>query len=102
MEVKNGTLHGQINGKSARLAYSPNDILELPKGSTFSIPIKAIQLKSYYRTQALPESAQFIASKTGKYYYSIFDKRAYNLAVHNRIYFDSSEAAEVMGYLKRE
>lgn len=102
MEVRNGKLYGEIVGKSARLAYSANDIIELDKEDEFEIPLNQIQLKSYYQTTDLPKNAQYIASKNGKYYYSIFDKRAFNLSAKNRIYFQTDREAENKGYIKKE
>lgn len=101
MEVKNGILYGKISGREARLAYSADHILSLEKEQTFEIPISQIQLKNYYQASALPDEVQFIASKTGKYYYSVFDKRALNLSKKNRLMFKSAKEAESMGYVKK-
>jgi len=101
MEVKNGKLYGEIAGQKARLVYSANDILELDKGSAFEIPTSQISLKNYYQARDIPENAQFAASKNGKYYYSVFDKRALNLKPENRLYFSSASEAEKKGYLKK-
>lgn len=101
IEVKNGKLYGQISGRNARLAFSPNDIIELEKEDEFEIPLKNIQLKTHYQAKNIPKNVQFIASKQGKYYYSIFDKKAFNISLNNRIYFKSNTEAEKMGYLKK-
>ena len=98
MEVKNGKLYGEISGKEGRIAYNSNRIIDIEKGEKFEIPLNQINLKNYYRAQNLPEDAQFIASKNGKYYYSIFDKRALNISEKNRIYFSFELEAEEMGY----
>lgn len=102
MEVKNGKLYGQIDGRRGRIAYSPENIIELEKDEGFEIPLNHIQLKSYYQTTDLPENTQYIASKNGKYYYSIFDKRAFNLSSKNRIYFQTDSEAKNKGYIKKE
>lgn len=101
MEVKNGKLYGEVVGQKARIIYSTNDILELDKESAFEIPINQISLKNYHQARDIPENAQFVASKNGKYYYSVFNKRAFSLKPANRLYFSSSSEAEKMGYLKR-
>lgn len=101
MEIKNGRLAGQVSGREARIVFSPNDILELKKESKFEIPLSRIQLKSYYQAGNIPENAQFTASKDGKYYYSIFNKQAFNIAAKNRIYFSGAKEAEKMGYIKK-
>ena len=101
MEMKNGKLLGEIVGQNTRIAYSSNNIINLNVGDEFEIPINQINLQSYYRAQDIPDDAQFISSSKGKYYYSIFDKRALNISQKNRIYFSNSDEAEKMGYLKK-
>jgi hypothetical protein len=99
LEVKNGQLIGKVSGRNARLAYSPDDILELGVDSDFEIPLYKINLKDYYVADTIPDNAQFIASSQGKYYYSILDKRAFNIKESNRLYFSNSKDAEQKGYL---
>ena len=99
LEVKNGQLIGKISGRNARLAYSADDILELDIEDEFQIPLYKINLKDYYVENTIPENTQFIASSKGKYYYSILDKRAFNISKSNRLYFANSEEAEQKGYL---
>ena len=101
MEVRNGKLYGEIDGRNARIAYNPNDIIELKAGEKFEIPLANINLKTYYQANSIPQDTQFIASKNGKYYYSVFDKRALNIITANRIYFSSSADAEKTGYIKK-
>jgi len=101
MEVKNGRLYGQISGQDGRIAYSPNDILTIKEGDEFEIPLNAVNLKTYYQAKDLPENAQFVASSQGKYYYSVLDKRAFNISYKNRLYFSSAGEAEKVGYLKK-
>jgi hypothetical protein len=102
LEVKNGQLIGKISGRNARLAYSADDILELDTEDEFSIPLNKINLKDYYAAETIPENARFIASSQGKYYYSILDKRAFNIAPGNRLYFSNTGEAEKKGYLPSE
>lgn len=49
----------------------------------------------------VPEWAQFVASKKGKYYYEMNEKQAKRLSVPNRMYFGSEEEAKNAGYLRR-
>lgn len=102
LEVKNGKLVGKISGQNARIAYSSDDILELDAGSDFEIPLYKINLKDYYVSSAIPDGALFIASSQGKYYYSILDKRAFNIKESNRLYFSSAKEAEKKGYIHIE
>ncbi len=101
MEVKSGKLIGEVVGRDARIVFSANDILEVKKDGNFEVPINKIQLKNYYQAGDIPVNVQFIASKNGKYYYSIFDNRALNLSEKNRIYFNNAKDAEKKGYIKR-
>ncbi len=101
MQAKNGKLYGEVAGQKARLVYRADGILELDKGASFEIPVSQITLKDYYQARTIPENAQFVASKNGKYYYSVFDKRGLNLKLETRLYFSSASQAEEMGYLKK-
>jgi hypothetical protein len=101
MEIKNGKLSGEVAGRDVRIAYSSKKIVDLNKGDIFEIPLNEINLKSYYQTKSIPSDALFVASKNGKYYYSVLDKRAFNLSTSNRIFFSNSEEAEKLGYIKK-
>lgn len=101
MEVKNGMLKGEIAGDDIRIAYSADRISDFAPGDSFEIPLNSINLKSYYKTESIPDWAMYAASKSGKYYYSVFDKRAYNLSQTNIIYFKNAADAEKMGYAKK-
>jgi hypothetical protein len=100
LELRNGILRGEIAGQKARLAYSTKDIQDLQPGSSFSIPINGITLGQYYSATNLPEGTQFIASKQGKYYYSVLDPKSFSITPKNRVYFKESAEAERMGYLR--
>jgi len=101
MEVVGGKVKGEITGGNVRIAYSPNNIIDLNNSGQFEIPLNSIDLKDFYQAETIPANAQFIASKQGKYYYSVLDKRALNISLKNRIYFSDSKEAEKMGYAKK-
>ena len=99
IKVQNGILEGKIMGRKGRIVYRPEDILELDKGDDFSIPLNDIQMiDNFYVSENLPDNTLFIASKNGKYYYSILDKQAFSITPKNRLYFNSSQEAEKAGY----
>lgn len=100
-EIRGGKLIGEIGGRNARLAYNSDNIIEIEKDGTFEIPLNQISLRDFYVSKSISDDTQFIASKSGKYYYSIFDKKAFNLSESNRIYFTNEEDAENAGYMKR-
>jgi len=101
IEIKNGKLSGITSGQNVRIAYSPDKIIDLNPGGSFEIPLNGINLKNFYQVGNIPKNAMYIASKNGKYYYSVLDKRALNISVKNRIYFSDSKEAEKMGYAKK-
>lgn len=96
-DVQNGALQGEVKGRNARLAYDKESILELKEGAAFQIPINDI-CSAKNTAAKVPQGAMFVASKRGKYYYSVSDPSASSLAPQNRIYFKSKEEAEAQGY----
>lgn len=102
MEAKNGTLTGKVEGQKARIAYSSEHILELAAGESFEIPLSNIDLQLFYLESQIPANTHFIASKSGKYYYHVLDKRSLGITPKNRVFFKTQEEAERAGYLKRK
>ncbi len=102
LKIEGNHLKGEIVGQETRIAYHPDKILTLLPGETFDIPLSQVQLDSYYQSNKIPENALFVASKKGKYYYSVFDSSAYRIKNENRVYFSEESEAEKRGYLKRE
>ena len=101
LEVKNGEIKGEISGAKARIAFSADNIIDLLPGESFEIPLKKIKLSYFYQARNLPKNILFIASKKGKYYYSVFNKSAFNITGKNRVYFKSDEEALKAGYIKK-
>ncbi len=99
LKLEGGTLKGEIAGQKARLAYSMEHIEDLEPGETFEIPIYEVSLYQYYSARNLPEGTQYIASKSGKYYYSVLSSKAFGITPKNRVHFSTKEEAENMGYL---
>lgn len=101
MEVKNGQLIGETAGQKMRIAYNTQNILELEKNALFSVPIADISLKDYYPARSVPADAMFMASREGRYYYSVFEKSAYRISEKNRVFFGSAAEAEKNGYKRK-
>jgi len=99
LEVRNGQIRGRVDGTSSRLAYSTENIYDLEKGESFSVPIYGITLGSYYDANNLPEGMAYIASSKGKYFYHVLDPRAFRITPKNRRYFANDEAAVNAGFL---
>lgn len=100
LEIRDGEMIGRVTGRNARLAYSPDAILELQEGAYFKIPISEVNLASFYQAEMIPEDVNFIASSEGSYYYHLLDKKAFGITPENRLYFRTSEEAEIAGYKK--
>lgn len=99
LKVQNGLLKGEIAGQKARLAYSTEKIEDLEPGASFEIPLSQVTLGQYYSAQDLPAGIQFIASTSGKYYYSVLDPRAFKITPKNRLYFKQASEARARGFL---
>lgn len=99
LKLEGGKLKGEIIGQKARLAYSTEHIFDLEPGEPFEIPINEVSLYQYYSARDLPEGTQYIASKSGKYYYSVLSPKAFGITPKNRRHFSTKEEAERMGYL---
>lgn len=98
LEVKNGSIHGEVSGKSVRLAYNTDDIQDIVPGEFFEIPLNSINLSAYYGPENTPEGVHFIASKQGKYYYSILNPKAFQISPQNRYFFTNENDALRAGY----
>lgn len=99
LKLEGGMLKGEIAGQKARLAYNMEHISDLEPGESFEIPIYQVSLGQFYSARDLPEGMQFIASKNGKYYYSVLSSKAFNITPKNRVYFANKTEAEKLGYL---
>lgn len=102
LKVSANTLSGQIDGNPVRIAHSPDGIIDLEPGESFSIPLSQVSLASYYTAMELPEGALYIASSQGKYFYHIFDPRALKITPKNRLYFKEESQAKGAGYLSAD
>ena len=99
LKFENGLLKGEVVGQKARLAHSPKHISDLEPGESFEIPVYEITLYQYYSARDLPEGTLYIASKAGKYYYSILNPKAFGITPKNRLHFKTGEDAEKAGFL---
>ncbi|PIZ71698.1 hypothetical protein COY07_04425 [Candidatus Peregrinibacteria bacterium CG_4_10_14_0_2_um_filter_43_11] len=101
LSAENGKIKGEIAGQRVRMAYSSENNLELEPGTSFEIPMNEITLSYYYQTRNVPADALFVASKKGKYYYSVFSKSAFGISEENRTYFSSKKEAENQGFKEK-
>lgn len=99
LKLENNVLKGEIVGQKTRLAYSTEHVIDLNPGDAFEIPIYEVRLGQYYSARDLPEGIQYIASSSGKYYYSILSSKAFGITPKNRLHFKTEAEAEKMGFL---
>jgi hypothetical protein len=97
--MKDGKLKGSVAGREIRVVVASQDIRTFAPGEILEIPVSASASVSA-TAPSIPADAQFIASRRGKLYYSVFDPRALELSPENRLYFRSAEEAEKGGYQK--
>lgn len=99
LKLEGNRLKGELVGQRARLAYDTEHILELEPGEGFEIPIHEVSLYQYHSARDLPEDTQYIASSSGKYYYSIFNPKSFGITPKNRLHFKTAEEAQKAGYI---
>jgi len=98
--ISQGNLEGKVTGGILRIASSATKIKNYYSEDTIKIPLSEINLKTYFSGESLKAEDEFIASKSGEAYYSIYDKRAYAIKPENRITFKTEDAAQNAGYRK--
>ncbi|MEI7510907.1 MAG: hypothetical protein WCJ84_01980 [Candidatus Peregrinibacteria bacterium] len=95
-KIENGILYGTAEGSELRLQLgTAKEISVLPSGK-FSTNVSEI-LPNLKKIPA-PAGMNFVASKTGKYFYALDHAKADTLAVKNRVFFTSEEEAMQKGY----
>lgn len=101
--IENAQLSGRVNQDHVRIT-SGEQVAVAQDDLSFTLDIQHLGYLGPKRPvieHVVPEWAQFVASKKGKYYYEIDEKQAKRLSVPNRLYFESEEEAEGAGYNKR-
>ena len=93
-EINAGEIVGTIS-KDARLVIGDTVVLTSADGS-FHIPAKPFLLNII--DVPIPHGALFVASNRGKNYYPVDSSAGNALAPENRLYFQSAEDAEALGY----
>jgi hypothetical protein len=88
-----GYLEGSIKGDARVFVGDTVQVNE----SQFRIAIPEASQKVKI---VVPEGMNFVASKKGKKYYSVFSPEGEKLAPDNRIYFKTAADAEAKGYKK--
>ena len=103
-QIKDARIIGKVNKPEIRI--TSGDQVAIPdEFHHFELDIQHLGYIGPQRPLILheiPQWAAFVASKKGKYYYSLDEKSAKNLSVPSRVYFATQGDAEKAGYLMRE
>lgn len=94
--IVNQQLEGEVHG-AVRFVLG-DEIVPLIPNATFRIP--ATVLLTHYSELTIPEGMQYVASKKGKKYYSVYSKAAESIVPSNRVYFATSQEAMDAGYVQ--
>lgn len=94
--IRDGALEGTMSGE---VRFFASDDLVLPdEEGGFRITDRSLLTNTI--TVRAPEGMPFVASQRGEKYYPVGSRAADRLAVENRVYFPSREAAEEAGYVR--
>ena len=94
--IENGKLIGSVS-QEVRLFI--DDVIAITNASgAFAVP--ADSLFTNFVTVQVPEGMNFVASKRGKYYYSVTSSKGEGNSVKNRVYFPDEESAQEAGFVK--
>lgn len=91
--IEKGFIEGRITGGMLRLAANATDIKDLEPEDVFRIPLLNIRLEDLDPASTFPEGMKFVASKNGKTYYGMHDKRALVIRPENRLFFRTEKEA---------
>ncbi len=95
-KIENGILYGISESSEIRLKIGKDSEISVYPSGNFSTEITEI-LPNLEKIPA-PKGMQFVASKSGKYFYPLDHTKADTLAVKNRIFFANEEEAMQKGY----
>ncbi len=93
--VRNGKLEGAIHG-DARFVLSETPVLANDDGE-FSVNASSVLVN--HVSVIVPDGMYFVASKKGKYFYSVTSTKGSSLSPGNRVYFKNEDEARAAGYL---
>lgn len=93
--VRNGKLEGEILG-DARFIVGGEMVV--PTAGQFAVNASSVLINRI--TVHVPEGMRFVASKKGKYYYTVTSAKGENLSPTNRVYFATEEDAANAGFTR--
>jgi len=94
--IRDGKIVGSLEG-DVRLWIGENEVLA-NTGGTISVDPGPLIVNEM--SVLVPQGMQFVASKRGKKYYPVLVAAGQSITPENRIYFESAEKAEAMGYIQ--
>jgi len=102
-DIKNAKVIGTVNQSEIRIK-SGERIAVPDQENNFTLDVQHLGYlgqKVPVIEVSIPEWANYVASKNGKYFYELDDKSAKNLSIPNRVYFATVEDASEAGYQQR-
>jgi hypothetical protein len=102
-DIRGAQIFGTVNKTEIRLK-SGESVAVPDENNEFVLDIQHLGYlgeKKPVILHQMPEWAQFVASKSGKYFYELDEPTAKNLSVENRLYFANEEEAMKEGFQKR-
>lgn len=103
VDIEQGTLIASTNDPQLRLISGEHTLLP-DENLEFELELTHLGYLGDRRPivkHEIPEWANFVASKSGKYFYEIDEKSAKRLSPANRNYFATAEDAKNAGFLER-
>lgn len=94
--IRNGNIEGSILG-NVRLLFGEQYVVPNAQ-QHFSVDAKP--LLTNIITIEIPPGMRFVASSKGSKYYAVDTAGGSNIAIKNRVYFTTAQAAEQAGYKK--
>lgn len=98
-KIENGILYGSLQGEEARIQIGEQQMESLfPGNFSFSV----VDILPLLKKIPAPEGAHFVASKNGKYMYSLDSPEAAMITVQNRIFFSTLEEGYEKGFQQKK
>ena len=95
--IENGVAKGHLEGEEMRIAMGENEIFSLFPGE---VEIPLVEILPLLSQIPAPKNMNFVASKSGKYFWALDAPEAALITPKNRIFFESSEKAENQGFVR--
>ncbi len=97
--IENGVAKGHLEGEEMRVALGENEIFSLFPGE---VEIPLAEILPLLSQIPAPKNMNFVASKSGKYFWALDAPEAAMISPKNRVFFPDEENAKNAGFTKRK